>query len=130
LKDGRIIAEDKEMAVILNDYFASVFTKEDLSNVPSCNSVESNTCLNSVEITEDKVKKAVSKLQDNKAAGTDGLNSTFVKNCIEGIVSPVCKIFRESIRTGEVPQDWRDANVTAIFKKGAKKILEIIGLLA
>ena len=108
------------MAEILNKYFSSVFTKEDLVNLPTCKSVVNNIELNTVEITEDKVIQSVSKLQDNKAAGVDGLNSTFVKKCIEGISRPVTEIFKESIRTGEIPQDWRDAYVTAIFKKGVK----------
>ena len=29
-------------------------------------------------------------------------------------------IFRESMKTREVPSDWKKANVTPIFKKGAK----------
>jgi hypothetical protein len=37
-------------------------------------------------------------------------------------------IYRQSLRTGEVPEDWRNANVTPIFKKGKKLIREIIAL--
>jgi hypothetical protein len=31
-------------------------------------------------------------------------------------------IFNLSIRSGHVPQDWRDANVTPLFKKGSRSI--------
>jgi len=37
------------------------------------------------------------------------------------IVEPLYIIFERSWRTGEVPEDWRKANVTAIFKKGKKE---------
>jgi hypothetical protein len=32
--DGRMVDSDKDMADVLNSFFKSVFTKEDISNVP------------------------------------------------------------------------------------------------
>jgi len=37
------------------------------------------------------------------------------------IAEPLFIIFERSWRTGEVPEDWRKANVTPIFKKGKKE---------
>ncbi|GAB0178457.1 mitochondrial enolase superfamily member 1 [Grus japonensis] len=37
------------------------------------------------------------------------------------IARPLSIIFKRSWRTGEVPEDWRKANVTLVFKKGKKK---------
>ncbi|GAB0204475.1 mitochondrial enolase superfamily member 1 [Grus japonensis] len=34
---------------------------------------------------------------------------------------PLFIIFERSWRTGEVPEDWRKANVTLVFKKGKKE---------
>ena len=34
---------------------------------------------------------------------------------------PLSIIFERCWRTGEVPEDWRKANVTPIFKKGKKE---------
>jgi len=36
---------------------------------------------------------------------------------------PLCIIFDRSWRTGEVPEDWRIASVTLVFKKGKKEDL-------
>ena len=33
---------------------------------------------------------------------------------------PLCKIYCASMDTGVVPEDWRRANVSAVFKKGTK----------
>jgi len=37
------------------------------------------------------------------------------------IAEPLSIIFERSWRTGEVPEDWRKANVIPIFKKGKKE---------
>ena len=52
--EGRVVADDRDMAEILNNYFSSVFTREDLVNVPTCSTAVTNGELSTVEITEDK----------------------------------------------------------------------------
>lgn len=37
------------------------------------------------------------------------------------IIKPLRDIFTKSLENSEVPQDWRVANITPIFKKGSKK---------
>ncbi|PKU45797.1 rna-directed dna polymerase from mobile element jockey- hypothetical protein [Limosa lapponica baueri] len=37
------------------------------------------------------------------------------------VAKPLSIIFGRSWRTGEVPEDWRKANVMPVFKKGKKK---------
>ena len=49
--------------------------------------------------------------------GTDGLGSSFIKQLIGVIKLPLVLIFQESLRTGQEPVQWKEANVTAIFKK-------------
>ena len=36
------------------------------------------------------------------------------------LTPPLAAIFREFVSKGEVPEDWRYANVTPIYKKGPK----------
>jgi hypothetical protein len=50
-----------------------------------------------------------------------GLVSTFVKGSIEGVKKPLLKIFRRSLEETGIPDEWKRANVTAVFKKGSKK---------
>jgi len=51
----------------------------------------------------------------------DRLNSTFIKGCKDGLIRPLVLLFNKSLATGKIPQDWRRANVSALFKKGSKK---------
>ena len=59
-------------------------------------------------------------MKHNKAAGEDGLVSTYIKGSLKGVKRPLLNIFRRSLEETVIPQEWKRANVTAIFKKGAK----------
>jgi hypothetical protein len=117
---GKLVEEDEEKAKVLNEYFSSVFTKENTSTVPTSLELEEGKTLSDIYITEERIQKAVDKMKQNKAAGEDGLVSTFVKGSIEGVKKPLLKIFRRSLEETGIPDEWKRANVTAIFKKGAK----------
>ena len=70
LKDtaGSIISSDEGMANILNEYFASVYTEEDTSEIPIVPIVyQGNSPLRKVEITVDKVNVKIKKLNSNKS---------------------------------------------------------------
>ena len=44
-----------------------------------------------------------------------------VRELADVIAEPLSIIFERSWRTGQVPKDWRKANVTPVFKKGKKE---------
>ena len=95
-----------------------------MSNIPCalCPTKISEKCtINYIEINEQRISKAIDDLKNNKAAGVDDLNSSFIKGCSSGIVRPLNIIFKQSLVAEQIPCDWKKANVTAIFKKGSKK---------
>ncbi len=49
-KENRTITDDKEMAKLLNKFFSSVFTREDVQNVPSAAEMEASS-LETMDIT-------------------------------------------------------------------------------
>jgi len=53
--------------------------------------------------------------------GSDGMHPRVLRQLADVIAEPLSIIFERSWRTGEVPEDWRKANVTPIFKKGKKE---------
>ena len=121
---GHVVSENRGMARILNKYFATVFTQEDLSKLPIASSESMGSkavTFSTVEVTERKIIEVVLSLKDNKAAGVDGINSTFLKRCVHSLATPLRILFTESLSSGRVPKDWKMVNVTAIFKKGTKK---------
>ena len=71
---GVMVTENKDMAEILNKYFKSVFTREDLTHIPE-KVKERNTLLERVEITREEVRRGIKKLRENTAAGPDRMES-------------------------------------------------------
>lgn len=121
---GQVVSEDSEMVNIFNEYFSSVFTKEDLINIPKVdNSIVNNkNCyLEDIVINKNKIARALSTLKINKAAGVDGVHSSLIKGCVDTIITPLEHIFKSSLENGEIPSDWKKANVSVIFKKGSRK---------
>jgi hypothetical protein len=83
----KFVEHDEGKAKVLNEYFSSVFTKEDTGTVPlSCKSEEVKV-LSDITITEERIQKAVDK--HNKAMGEDVLVSTYVKSSIKGVTKPL-----------------------------------------
>ena len=52
------------------------------------------------------------------------MNSSFILGVAEAIVEPLRIIYTKTLSSGIVPRDWKNANVTAIFKKGSRKKAE------
>ena len=69
-----------------------------------------------IEITVDEVRKKLANLKANKASGPDGISVNVLRNCLNFDV-PLKLLFENSLFTSNVPQDWRDANVSPLFKK-------------
>ena len=56
--------------------------------------------------------------QSNERA--DGLSARVLKECSSEISPMLALIYNESLAQGTVPDDWRQANVAPVFKKGEK----------
>ena len=112
-----------EKAAVLSDYFSEVFTDEPigpLNKIPSfC-----NCQMREIDITSSKVATELRKLDTNKSPGPDSVHPRILKESSDIISQPLSIIFRESMNTSHLPEDWKTAHVTAIFKKGNKSLPE------
>jgi len=116
--NGNLIHDDEGMANRLNRFFCSVFTRE--NNVTLEDISYSGEKFDNIIVGEDEVIENLGKLKLGKAPEPDG-TSTFFVNTKDWIAKPLPLIFNMSLREGVVPQDWKKANVTPLFKKGCRQ---------
>jgi hypothetical protein len=62
----------------------------------------------------------LSNLREKKSPGPDDVPNVLLKRCKESLAWPLSILFTKSLQEGFLPQDWRDAIVTPIHKKGNK----------
>ena len=53
-----------------------------------------------------------------KASGPDEIPNRILQEMSTELAPPLAMIFNMSITSGQLPEDWRNANISPIFKKG------------
>ncbi|KAF2360817.1 hypothetical protein FHG87_008429 [Trinorchestia longiramus] len=107
---------------ILNTYITSVFTHKNLTEIPQPHALNTQEILSDGVFTVEEVEEQLSILNPFKSTGPDVLGPRILKETAEVISKPLTNIFNRSLETGIVPDDWKRANVTPVFKKGNKQI--------
>ena len=67
------------------------------------------------------IAKKIKKMKDNKSPGVDGIPPKLLKESVDQISTPLAKWFNLSLEEGIVPSEWKEANITPLFKKGSRK---------
>ena len=121
-KNGNLITSDKGRAEILNNFFTSVFLKEDVTNLPTVEEGEYSNKkeIKDISISAEEVEKKLKKLNTKKAQGPDLIPPRVLQEISKEIAKPLSILFNKSLQEGKVPEEWKYAEVTAIFKKGNK----------
>ncbi|CAM4707287.1 unnamed protein product, partial [Lepidochelys olivacea] len=117
---GNLVTEDVEKANVLNVFFASVFTNKLSSQTAALGSTAWGGG-DQPSVEKEVVRDYLEKLDVHKSMGPDELHPRVLKELAAVIAEPLAIIFENSWQSGEVPDDWRKANVVPIFKKGKKE---------
>ena len=111
------------MAEVLNEYFSSVFTTEDISSLPvPFTKFEGNKSehLGQLFVTPVMIANKIKKMKDNKSPGVDVISPKLLMEIVEQISTLLAKLFNLSLEEGIVPSEWKEANITPLFKKGSR----------
>ncbi|GAB0209081.1 mitochondrial enolase superfamily member 1 [Grus japonensis] len=116
--------KDGEKAEVLNAFFASVFNSQTScpQGIQPPELEDRNREQNKPPmIQEEAVNDLLHHLDAHKSMGPDGIHPRVLRELAEELAKPLSIIYQQSWLTGEVPDDWRLANVTPIYKKGQKE---------
>ncbi|KFP78676.1 LINE-1 reverse transcriptase, partial [Apaloderma vittatum] len=71
-------------------------------------------------VETEQVWEHLENLKVHKSMGPDEIHPWVLKELAAEVARPLAIIFERSWQSGEVPTDWRRANITPIFKEGIK----------
>ena len=117
---GNLTESDAEKAEILNAFFSSVCKEDDLCPIPQPTALYAGPVVEDVSITEDLVRQKLSQIKTSSAAGPDNIHPRVLHETRNTVSTQLAAIYRESLDTGILPEDWTIANVIPIYKKGSK----------
>lgn len=117
--EGLLIDDTKQKAEILNKQYYSVFTPETEDEIiPSL--TDNYPSMSEIHVKVEGIEKLLKNLDPSKATGPDQIPARILKQFATEFAPHLTTIFNVSLSKGDVPEDWRHANVIPIFKKGDK----------
>ena len=107
-----------EKANILQNQFSSVFARE-----PTLFS-KINESIRTLRVTRDTVKENITAINANKSCGPDDIHPRLPKELIDHISKAAALLLNETMEHGEIPEEWKPANVSPNLQERPKHLAE------
>jgi hypothetical protein len=112
--------DDKEKVKVFSKFFISVQTNEPPGETPKISKKKLKYIMKRPEILEAKVLELLEQVNEDKAEGPDGVSPRVLKPLAKLLSKPITMIFKESLRRNKVPDGWKIAWITVIYKNGKR----------
>ena len=119
-KDGTTHNDATTKSEILNDQFLSAFTMEDTTSILDLGTSDYPDAPE-IKVYPNEVMRLLRNLKPHKATGRDDISPRFLKEMAEPLTPILTLIFSASLKQGQTPDDWKETNVSLVFKKGDKR---------
>lgn len=119
--DTSTAATDLEKGEMLNTFFISQ-SKQSIGNKPEelpaiHHPAVTSASLTSFRATCDITSQVLKELDPLKSPGDDNIPTRLLKECAKEIAPSLTLLFNLSFDHQEIPQDWRDATVSPLYKR-------------
>ena len=132
-KPGVVITDDLDIAETFNEFFTDKIDQLKKNIDPSLvtdplerlreKMKHNSNKLEFKTVTQKQLSKHMKKLNKKKSSGLDGLSQENLILGAKHLVAPLTTIINQSIIQGEFPNDWKEAAVTPVLKKGNPTLL-------
>ena len=120
--DNKFVTDFSKKVDLFNSFFAEQCSiVENNSVLPSSTIPVTDQYLANIEFTKNDSKRIICKLDPNEAYGHDMVSIRMLKISSDAIIEPLFKIFKNCLKCGIFPDDWKKGNIVPIFKKGDKQ---------
>ena len=115
--NGILYHDSRTKAELLSHQFKSVLTMDDDTDHIPTMSHPKYPNIENINISIEGVEKLLDNINIHKASGPDKIPNIIFKTCSKEISPALANIFKQSLDTGTLPNDWRNANISPIFLK-------------
>ena len=120
--NGTTLESEYDKAKAFNNFFSSIFTIEKAENLPTLEeqlvSDHSSVSIDDLYVKEIDVYEQLCKVIISKACGSDGISGRILKAGAVWLAEPLTDLFNLSLQSGSLPMEWKQANITPVYKKG------------
>ena len=109
---------------LFNQFFRTVYSVPSVERNYSFIDVVNPNLLLCIKTTADEVKEILQNLDITKATDADNVAARILKACSEELSTPLALLFNRSFSLGRVPEQWKLANITAVFKANERDLVE------
>ena len=89
-----------------------------------------NTRIDHITLENEEIISIIRKLNPNKANGSGGISGQMLLLCDDSVILSLKIIFSTILLTSTYPDMWKLANVTPIFKKDDKQLMNNYRLIS
>ena len=118
--DGSLTTTKKDTADVINQCLQQVFVREGQEETPQLDFQFEGEPLDDILFSIQDVYDILSNLKVSSAPGPCTFHPKIMNECAESLAPPLYSIYRDSLDTGKLPNIWKTANVSPIYKKGRK----------
>ncbi|MCP3852899.1 MAG: hypothetical protein GY694_22125, partial [Gammaproteobacteria bacterium] len=123
-KNNTMTSDPQKKAQIIHEQFDSVYSDPTSKITPNFDESERLPTMPNIEINYNGILKLLQNINPNKAVGPDQIPGKFLKLCCDEMAFIFQTLFQASIDQGIIPSDWKEANITPLFKKGDRSSAE------
>ena len=121
---NKIEKNSQRKSQLFNEFFCAQFTETSMYNEPINLNRNHVNDFNHEIFHVDEIMAILKNIDTSKSTGPDNIDGIVLKKCHRSLAYPLSIIYTKVYNSGDIPSEWKMANVVPIHKKGDKCNIE------